>query len=122
MTYLVTAKHYEISKYRLSLLRQLCIRNKTSEEKKLELCSLHVLKKFSLFSFRLCQENPKINANALLVSMFRVMSIGDVSMSVAIQNIVLSFDSVDGIVAIQKKNFQQYFLMVIFVFHFFLHT
>ena len=49
------------------------------------------------------------------------MSIGDVSMSIAIQNIVLSFDSVDGIVAIQKKNFQQYFLMVIFIFHFFAH-
>ena len=77
------------------------------------MCSLHVLKKFSLFSFRLCQENPKINANALLVSIFRVMSIGDVSMSIAIQNIVLSFDSVDGIVAIQKKNFQQYFLLVV---------
>ena len=113
--------HYEISKYRLSLLRQLCIRNKTSEEKKLELCSLHVLKKFSLSSFRLCQENPKIIANALLVSIFRVMSISDVSMSIAIQNIVLSFDSVDGIVAIQKKIFQQYFLMVIFIFHFFAH-
>ena len=53
--------------------------------------------------------------------MFRVMSTGDVSMSIAIQNIVLSFDSVDGIVAIQKKIFQQYFLMVIFIFHFFAH-
>ena len=41
------------------------------------------------------------------------MSIGDVNMSIAIQNIVLSFDSVDGIVAIQKKNFQQYFLLVV---------
>ena len=49
------------------------------------------------------------------------MSISDVSMSIAIQNIVLSFDSVDGIVAIQKKIFQQYFLMVIFIFHFFAH-
>ena len=89
------------------------------EEKKLELCSLQVLKKCSLFSFRLCQENPKSNANALLVSIFHVISIGDVSMSIAIQNIVLYFDSVEGIVAIQKKNFQQYFHMVIFVFHFF---
>ena len=85
------------------------------------MCSLHVLKKFSLFRFSLCQENPKINANALLVSIFRVMSLSDVSMSIAIQNIVLSFDSVDGIVAIQKKIFQQYFLMVIFIFHFFAH-
>ena len=49
------------------------------------------------------------------------MSLSDVSMSIAIQNIVLSFDSVDGIVAIQKKIFQQYFLMVIFIFHFFAH-
>ena len=76
------------------------------EEKKLEVCSLQVLKKFSLFSFRLCQENPKSNANALLVSIFHVISIGDVSMSIAIQNIVLYFDSVEGIVAIQKKKFQ----------------
>ena len=69
-------------------------------------------KKFSLFSFRLCQENPESNTNALLVSIFHVISIGNVRMS-----IVLSFDSVNGIVAIQKKNFQQYFHMVIFVFH-----
>ena len=74
------------------------------------------------FSFRLCQENPKSNAIALLVSIFHVISMGDVNMSIAIQNIFLSFDSVHGIVAIQKKNFQQYFHMVIFIFHFFLHT
>ena len=79
-------------------------------------------KKFSLFSFRLCQENPKSNAIALLVSIFHVISMGDVNMSIAIQKIFLSFDSVHGIVAIQKKNFQQYFHMVIFIFHFFLHT
>ena len=54
-----------------------------------------------------------------MVSIFHVISIGNVSMSIAIQNIVLSFDSVDGIVAIEKKNFQQYFHMVIFVIHFF---
>ena len=86
------------------------------------MCSLQVLKTFSLFSFRLCQENPKSNANALLVSIFHVISTGDVSMSIAIQSIVLYFDSVEGIVAIQKKNFQQYFHMVIFVFHFFFCT
>ena len=47
---------------------------------------------------------------------------GDVGMSIAIQNIVLSFDSVNGVVAIRKENFQQNFHMVIFVFHFFLRT
>ena len=44
---------------------------------------------------------------------------GDVGMSIAIQNIVLSFDSVNGVVAIRKENFQQNFHMVIFIFHFF---
>ena len=61
----------------------------------------HVLrKKIFFFSFSLCQENPESNASALLVSIFHVISIVDVSMSIAVQDVVLSFDSVDGIVAI----------------------
>ena len=84
--------------------------------KKLELCKLHT---FLFFSFSLCRKNPESNASALLVSIFHVISIVDVSTSITIQDVVLSFDSVDGIVAIQKKNSQQYFHMVIFVFHFF---
>lgn len=81
--------------------------------KKLELCKLHT---FLFFSFSLCRKNPESNASALLVSIFHVISIVDVSTSITIQDVVLSFDSVDGIVAIQKKNSQQYFHMVIFVF------
>ena len=60
----------------------------------------HVLRKNFFFSFSLCQENPESNASALLVSIFHVISIVEVSMSIAVQDIVLSFDSVDGIVAI----------------------